>query len=122
MCILLVEDEFIVRTAMAEALKANGHNVWEAQTGDEAIEAILSPPCVFTALVTDYHMPGVATGARVAAVMRGKLPAVPVIIATGSPEIFQPHWAREFGYRLLHKPYTPLELITVVNDMILDAT
>lgn len=103
MRILLAEDEFIVRTAMAEALKADGHDVWEAETGDEAI---LWPPYIFSDSVTDYYMPGAATGAHVAVVMRRKMPTVGVIIATGRPEIFRSHWASHLGYRLLPKPFT----------------
>jgi len=117
-CILLVEDEFLVRAAMAEALKANGYNVWEAETGVEAIEAILRPPFVFSALVTDYQMPGVATGVHLAGILRKKLPDVPVIIATGKPEIFRVRWAKDLGYRLLPKPYTPSELVNLVSEMV----
>jgi len=118
MCVLFVEDEFLIRLIMTEALQDAGLEVLEAATGDEALALIRHPPCRFTALVTDYHMPGDTDGSRVAAVMRRQWPAMPVVIASGRPEIFQPDWRHALGYNLLRKPYMPMELIDLVRQLV----
>ena len=58
--ILLVEDEDIVRTAMAEMLRGLGYIVTEASSASQAIAAIRAG---VDGIVTDYRMPGM-NGAR----------------------------------------------------------
>jgi len=117
-CVLFVEDEPLIRMIMTESLHEAGFEVADADTGDQAIEIIRHSALKFTALVTDFHMPGAADGYRVAYCMRKAWPRIPVIIASGRPDVFHSGWKQRLGYRLLKKPYTPTELIQVVNVMI----
>ncbi len=119
MCVLLVEDEPLIREIMTETLQEAGHEVAEARTGDEAMELIRTSPNHFTALVTDFHMPGSFDGAEVAASIRKRVPAIPVVIASGRPEVFQPAWRAELGYRLLRKPYGPRQLVDLLEQLLL---
>ncbi len=121
MCVLLVEDEPLIREIMAESLEDAGFVVIQASTGDEAISVILDPPATITALVTDFHMPGEADGADVASRIREKWPEMPVVIASGRPDILQQSWQAAFGYRLLKKPYGPRQLIGVLRELTLAA-
>ena len=117
MCVLLVEDEPMIREIMAETLQDAGFDVYEASSGDSALEILRNPPRVFSLLVTDFHMPGDADGAQVAARIRSLIPGIPVIIATGRPEVLQTSWREELGYSLLKKPYLPSHLLTLVHSL-----
>ncbi len=119
MCVLLVEDEPMIREIMAETLQDAGFEVFEAPSGDSALDILSNPPKAFSILVTDFHMPGATDGAQVAACMRSLDPHIPIIIATGRPEVLQPSWRRELGYHLLRKPYLPSHLVTLVNTLLL---
>ena len=118
MCVLLVEDEAMIREVMAETLQDAGFDVYEAPSGDSALEILSNPPRRFSILVTDFHMPGQADGAQVAARMRSLNPNIPVIIATGRPEVLQASWREEFGYYLLKKPYLPSHLVRLVHTLL----
>ena len=117
MCVLLVEDEPLIREIMAESLQDAGFDVVEAESGDVAFALITRLHRPFSALVTDFHMPGGQDGAAVADFMRERLPAIPVIIASGRPEVFQAHWRSELGYSFLRKPYTPGDLIGLLTRL-----
>ena len=117
MCVLLVEDEALIREIMAESLEDAGFAVIQAATGDEAISMISDETVTITALVTDFHMPGRADGADVASCIRQKWPAVPVVIASGRPDVMKLSWQEHYGYRLLRKPYGPRQLIGVLKEL-----
>ena len=121
MCVLLVEDEPLIREIMAESLEDAGFEVIRAATGDEAISVIHSAQVTITALVTDFHMPGDADGGDVANCIRHKWPEMPVVIASGRPDIMKLSWQAEKGYRLLRKPYGPRQLIGVLKELTLAA-
>ncbi len=118
MCVLLVEDEPLIREIMTETLEEAGHEVTGARTGDEAMELIGSSPKRFIALVTDFHMPGRFDGAEVAARIRQRMPDIPVVIASGRPEVFQTAWRLELGYHLLRKPYGPRQLVALLGQLL----
>ncbi len=118
MCVLLVEDEPMIREVMAETLQDAGFDVYPASSGDSALELLSNPPRHFTILITDFHMPGQADGAEVAARMRNLDPGIPVIIATGRPEVLQASWREELGYCLLRKPYLPSQLVRLVRSLL----
>jgi DNA-binding response OmpR family regulator len=117
-CVLLVEDEPLIREIMAESLEDAGFAVVQASTGDEAISVIAGSPRAFSALVTDFHMPGEADGVDVASRIRERWPDMPVVIVSGRPDILKQSWRVENGYRLLTKPYGPRQLIGVLRELI----
>lgn len=118
MCVLLVEDEPLIREIMSECLQDAGYDVMEVENGDTAVELIKHPPCVFTILITDFHMPGDADGSIVAAQIRLMDANIPVVIASGRPEALQPAWQANLGYKLLRKPYLPSQLIKLVESLV----
>jgi DNA-binding response OmpR family regulator len=116
--ILLVEDETLIREIMAESLAEDGFDVIQAASGDEAI-ALADRDCLpIDALVTDFHMPGETDGAEVAAHLRILHPALPVIIASGRPDVIARSWDPELGYRFLGKPYLPRHLLAMLRDVL----
>lgn len=118
MCVLLVEDEPFIREIMVESLQDAGFDVMEATTGDHAMELIRNPPRPFTLVVTDLQMPGGSDGTHVAAFTRQQWPSIRVVIASGRPDIFCKDWKNDPGYSLLRKPYTPNELISLIQRLL----
>jgi DNA-binding response OmpR family regulator len=80
--ILLVEDECIIRTALAGELMAAGWTVLEVSTGEAATALFRDEPRI-DALVTDIHLAGYLSGWEVAEFTRGVRPDVPVIYMSG---------------------------------------
>ena len=118
MCILLVEDEWLIRSMFAEELLEGGFAVREAENGDQASALIMPDPTPYTLLVTDIHMPGSLDGIGVARLLRASRPDIPVIYATGRPDALnalQPLGAKEV---LLRKPFATSALLTAVRRLL----
>jgi hypothetical protein len=60
-------------------------------------------------------MPGDMDGSQVAAMVRHSFPRIPVIIASGRPEVLNADWQTDHGYRLLKKPYLPSDLVKLLR-------
>ncbi len=117
MCVLLVEDEPLIRELMSESLRDAGYEVIDVGNGADAQEVVSDPRKALTILVTDFHMPGHLDGSQLAAWVRAAFPGLPVVIASGRPEVFQSAWQHTLGYTLIRKPYRPSELVGVVRSL-----
>ena len=80
--VLLVEDEVLVRIALADELRDMGLAVLEASTADEALR-ILQAAVPIDLVLTDVHMPGSLDGLGLAARLRVDHPGVKVVVASG---------------------------------------
>lgn len=118
MCILLVEDEWLIRTIMAEELVEAGFTVTSAETGDEAMGLLSDNPPGFDVLVTDIHMPGKTDGISLARTVRERYPTIPIIYTTGRPDALDR--ASLTGGRVLTlvKPYRPSRLIEAIRTVL----
>ena len=118
MCILLVEDEWLIRMVVAEELVERGFVVCEAENGDQASALIARDPALYTLLVTDIHMPGSLDGLAVARLMLARRPDLPVIYVTGRPDVLshlQPFGPREV---LLQKPFVLGDLVATARRLL----
>jgi CheY-like chemotaxis protein len=79
MCVLLVEDEWLIRTIMSEELVDAGYKVTSVETGDEALTLLNDATAGFRILVTDIHMPGQTDGISLARIVRERFPSVQVL-------------------------------------------
>ena len=86
--VLVVEDEEHVRKTVGLALKQGGYEVLEATDGEQAIKTRQSYPLGLPvhAIICDLNLPKVH-GNEVIAYIRAKLPAVPIIVLTGEPDV-----------------------------------
>jgi DNA-binding response OmpR family regulator len=115
MCILVVEDDFLIRMILVDELRDAGFEVREAETGDAAVDVLngIDPP--LTVLVTDIHMPGTRNGIDLARHVRAACPAVPVIYTTGRPDALNAAGRLGQGQFLVAKPYMPADIIARVR-------
>ena len=118
MCILLVEDEPLVRMVTAATLTDAEYAVMEAEHGPHAVELIGRHPGHFSALVTDFHMPHGMTGADLVVHMRQHYPAIPMIIASALTGVIDPAWRRLHHVHLLQKPYSGVALLSLLAGLL----
>ncbi len=122
-CILIVDDDEVVRGAAKILLEANGHDVVAVADGKSGIEAVRRRE--FDAVIVDLFMPGM-DGLATTREIRKFRPHVPIIAASGfmfggdCPQM--PHFqemAQEAGAVLtLYKPYKPKELLETIRQAI----
>lgn len=82
--VLVVEDEPLLRFALASELDAAGFEVLEAGNTAEAETVLAARPPV-DVLVTDVQMPGPRDGMVLAKMVRAQSPTTKVIVASGRP-------------------------------------
>jgi CheY-like chemotaxis protein len=83
--ILAVDDDALVLMNTAAMLEDLGHVVTSAHSGQEAIRKF-EQGTRYDLLITDQGMPGM-TGLQLVEKLREKVPALPVILATGYAEL-----------------------------------
>ena len=114
-CILLVEDEFLIRLLLTESLSDAGFTVIPAENGDMAIR-LLNLPGQIDLLLTDISMTGAADGNKVAQVAKRRNPRLPVIYATGQPDSLSNLISPDDA--LIRKPYSPAQLMIVIRRLL----
>ncbi|QDM23134.1 response regulator [Tardiphaga sp. vice154] len=101
--VLVVEDEFLLRTNAAEMIADAGFDVVEAGDADEAIAILETRPDIHV-VFTDIQMAGSMDGLKLAHFVRGRWPPVK-IIATSGNHVFKEGDLPEGGI-FLPKPYS----------------
>jgi DNA-binding NtrC family response regulator len=109
--VLLVEDEVLIRAAVAEALRSAGCSVIEADSADEAL-AYLSDGGQVDLLLTDVEMPGRLNGLELARQFHTAHPTLPVIVTSGH---VRPETAEAIG-TFISKPYAPERVAATVAE------
>ena len=114
--VLLVEDDHLVRMAVALALEQEGFEVSEAADAKQALSMLrdgLNPPV----MVTDVDLGVGLSGAELADVVHETLPDLGVIFITGRPGSLG---RRVMGRRetVLRKPFTTPALARLVQLMV----
>src|SRR6478609_2467215 len=109
--VLVVDDEQLIRWSLAERLKADGLDIVEAGTGQEALDRF--GPDVDLVLL-DYRLPD-SDGLRVLKKMKAAQPDVPIILLTAFSSIETAVEAMKQGaYHYANKPFNLDEIALVV--------
>ncbi len=111
--ILVVEDEILIRTLLAEVLREEGATVIEAATADEAWSFLVSGGEV-DLIVSDLHMPGSLNGLQLAQRIRDQGLSLPIIITSGNPG---PGSFIKIGV-FIQKPYEFYKLIALIGKLL----
>ena len=115
MCIMVVEDDPIIRLILVEELQDAGFDVREAATGDQAVEVLQTTGISPTILVTDVHMPGTRDGLDLADYVRRHVPGVFIIFTTGQPDALNKARVQGKHDVLIRKPYVPNDIIKRIH-------
>ena len=82
-CILVVEDEPMIRFCIVDYLRKCGFQVVEAVDIDEAMTLLRSPEVRIDLVFTDVNMMGDRDGFYLARWVRAAFPGLPVILTSG---------------------------------------
>jgi DNA-binding NtrC family response regulator len=116
--VLVVEDEVLVRLAVADFLRHSRFRVLEASNADEAKTILIAGEPV-EVVFSDVNMPGSMNGFELAQWVRRQYPDVKVLLASGVD-----HIASHAGYGkeegpVLHKPYIFDVVLTHIKRLLL---
>jgi DNA-binding NtrC family response regulator len=79
--ILIVEDEILLRVALAEYLRVCGFKIYEARTGEEAITLLRSGKIKVDLVFSDVEMPGAVDGFALAQWLKKNRPSTPILLS-----------------------------------------
>ncbi len=113
--ILVVEDEILIRMAIADSIADAGFTVYEAANADQAIRLLETHPDV-RALFTDIDMPGSMDGLKLAEAVRNRWPPVKIIVASGRFKVSEADLPE--GGRFFPKPYFGSAIATAFREMV----
>ena len=115
--ILLVEDEIMIRLALADHLRECGYRVYEAGDAAEAIQILRSDYPV-DILFTDVNLPGGMNGFALSRWAREHRPATQAIITSGVERSAQVASDLCDDEPYLRKPYDPAALVRVIRRLL----
>jgi len=113
--VLFVEDEFLIRMTLSEAMADEGFDVAEAGSGDEALEMLREER--FALLLTDVQLPGELDGLSLVGRARDIDPGLPVIYMTGRPDTM-PNLLDPSMETVIPKPYVPSAVCAAARRMV----
>jgi CheY-like chemotaxis protein len=108
-CVLVVEDEALLRALIADELRTAGLRVVEATDADDAWSYAAAGGPV-DVLFSDIQMPGSMSGVELAHKLLQRSPHLDVIITSGKTTSSDLAGIRAF----LPKPYTPARVVAAV--------
>ncbi|MCP1625091.1 ATP-binding protein [Pseudomonas nitroreducens] len=116
-CVLVVEDNDLVRMLTVEVLEEIGYQVLQAEDAEEAL-SILQGDTTIHLLLTDVGLPGM-NGEELAVAAREARPELPILFATGYAEIVHIDGS-ELATRMsmIAKPFSIDALRDKVNGML----
>ena len=110
--ILAVDDDALVLMNTVHMLEDLGHTVFEAYSGNEALEILRCEDSI-DLVVTDQAMPKM-TGTELAKIIKREWPDIPVLLATGYADRVR---GDDIGLPKLTKPYMQRELADAIVRM-----
>lgn len=113
--LLLVEDDPLVRSSLAEALADAGYQVLEAENAEAALDLVAAREDL-DVMLTDINLPG-ADGFALARAARRLRPRLPVVYASGRAREADRKRALP-GTIFLAKPFTLANAIETLEDAI----
>jgi CheY-like chemotaxis protein len=116
--ILVVEDDHLIQTIVAEAMTEGGYEIAIVSSGEQAVELLDSSEGKFRALVTDINLGrDKLTGWEVARHAREINPDFPIVYMSGDSA---DDWASQGVPHsiMLAKPFAPAQLVTAVSQLL----
>ncbi|TDH61127.1 response regulator [Dankookia rubra] len=113
MCVLLVEDDVLVRLTLIEFLEDAGLTVIDVGDASTALDIMEEKASGITVMITDLNLGLGDDGLMLAAKARLNMPDLRVVYATGNPRMLMGHilqpWERAFI-----KPFDASKLVSEV--------
>lgn len=117
-CVLLVDDEPLVRNLGLAILRRLGYRALVASSGHEALEVYRAHADEIALVVLDLQMPGMG-GEAVLKALRAMSPGLPIVYSTGMAGAERTPWPPGLAPTgFLHKPYLIATMAEVVRACI----
>lgn len=119
--ILLIDDDEMLRRVLSKALGHAGHTIIQAADGQQGLE--LARVTGVDLVITDLVMP-VREGVETILHLRREKPTLPIIAISGdgsNSKLYLEIAAKIGAKRILPKPFTPPELLALVDEVLGDA-
>ncbi|ETT34122.1 two-component response regulator [Paenibacillus sp. FSL R7-269] len=116
--VLIVDDEEVLRMLIEDTLEdLENVEVHTAENGGEALARLAAES--YDLVILDYMMP-VMTGIEVLCELDGELKSrTPIMMLTAKAQEMDRNRAREAGARyFMPKPFSPMELLQLVEDIL----
>lgn len=121
-CVIVADDEEMVRKVIRQVLEKKGHSVFEAENGQEALELCFE--ALPDLLVTDLLMPE-KSGLAAIVEIRAKLPDLPILAISGGGRTGRLNFlntAKTFPkVETLAKPFDIKALSAVIDGLLVPA-
>jgi CheY-like chemotaxis protein len=116
-CVLVVEDEPIIRELVEDILQEGGYVVALAGSGDEAIAMLEAEAEHYRALISDIYLGQGASGWDVARRARELNDDLPVVYISGGNTH---EWASKGvpNSVIVTKPFAPVQIATAVSQLL----
>jgi two-component system, response regulator PdtaR len=111
--ILVVEDEVLVRMAIADNLRRALYTVVEASNAHEALDLLRNTVDV-RLIFSDVQMPGTMDGVAFARIVRSEFPVIKIVLTSGHPRSFD--WTEHDGF--FPKPYRIDQIIKHIKALL----
>jgi DNA-binding NtrC family response regulator len=112
--VLLVEDDIVIRSPLAEYLRAAGYMIVEAANAEEAI-ALFAARVPIAVVFSDIRMPGTMDGIGLARWIRRHQPSVRVMLTSGAGNAVRLGKIAEF---FVPKPYQAAEVAARIGKLL----
>jgi CheY-like chemotaxis protein len=113
--VLVVEDEYLIRSNAAEMIDEAGYEVVEAGNADEAIAILEARPDIHV-VFTDIQMPGAMDGLKLAHFVRRRWPPIKIIATSGHHKFHDGDLPE--GGLFLPKPYGFERISSILRDIV----
>lgn len=117
-CILIIDDDNVLRDILAKALGHAGHTVFQAPDGLQGVDLARVAPVDL--VLTDLIMP-VQEGVETITTLRKERPELPVIAMSGdtaNAKLYLEIAGKIGARRVLEKPFTPAELLALIDQVL----
>jgi CheY-like chemotaxis protein len=118
--ILIVEDEVLIRFALADYLQECGFKVFETASAAEAVEILECKEAEIDLVFTDIFLSGEMSGFALAEWVRANLAGMPVVLASGDSQLAKAARDLRDDEPFLTKPYD-LPAVVVQFRSLIDA-
>ena len=114
--VLIIDDQAQVLDVAGKCLRSAGYRVTTAPDGTAGLERFTAQPDIYDVVLLDFAMPGLS-GADVLAELRKIRPDLKVVLSSGYTRDHDATIFTDPGLSaVLQKPYSPEELIAVVDQ------
>lgn len=118
MCVLIVDDEEIIRVLATKILQRAGLTTQTADSSQSGLRLVVENPTTYTLAILDLSLPGMS-GADLIKEIRQIIPGLPCILSSGysinESDIAENVRGNTF---YLQKPYKPQELTALVQQLL----